>query len=467
MISPRQLELLVNSLLYSGGASLLALPLGLTSGFLLARYQLRGRKLWLGLLLLPLLIPPYLHAVAWRLLFLDLGVNTAKYLYTLPTAIIITALAYFPIVTVTTYFALQKMDYQLEEAALLIAPRRQILRKITLPLIAPAVFTAALVIFLLTLVGFGVTSFLHTNVYVYEIFTQFSAFFNFRAAYLLTIPLLVIAAVAVGLIIYLTRKPYFSLSGEGKDIRRKEMNKKTSVIALIYLAALVALALLVPLGVFIVETGSLANFWFALNSSTGSIFDSLWLAALATLLAVLLSAWLSHIGDWMSGIASLALVWLAVPSVTVGILLIKLLNRPPVDIFYTSFWIIVVGYLVRFLPFTHAIIGYFKRRVDPTLIEAARLTGASPGRILQKIQLPLWLPGILAGGLFFFVLSLTELATTILVYPSGYQTLPIRIFSLLHYGAPELVAALSLILVLLAVGFTTAGYGIYRYSKLK
>lgn len=462
MLSSRQVELLLNSLVYAGGVAFLSLGLGLASGFLLARFKIFGGRVWRALLWLPLLISPYLHALAWRLLFLDLGIDTARYLYTLPTAVGITALAYFPIVSATTYFALQNIDASLEEAAWLVVSRLTTWRRITFPLIKPVVLTSVGVVFLLTLASFGVTSFLHINVYVYEIFTQFSAFFNFQSAYLLTLPLLLIAAFAVGMIFYFTRKPYFSLWGTGRKLEREKPGSVVSLGGVLFLLLLVSFSLLVPLVVFVKETGSWSNFWFALRGSGGVILNSLWLAALATLFAVGVSAVVS-LGLKYRFIYQAVLGWLAVPSVTIGILLIKIFNRPLLDVVYQSFLIILIGYLVRFLPFTYAVVSYFKERVDPTLFEAAYLTGASNEQIFKKIKLPLWLPGILAGGLFFFLLALTELATTILVYPSGYQTLPIRIFALLHYGAPELVAALSLVMILLALGFTALGYVSYRH----
>lgn len=148
---------------------------------------------------------------------------------------------------------------------------------------------------------------------------------------------------------------------------------------------------------------------------------------------------------------------LAIPSVSLGIILVKIFNRPFLETIYTSFWIIVVGFLIRFFPYSAEILNVFWAQIDAKLLEVAKLTGAPFWQVLRRILIPLLLPGLLVAWITTFILSLGELGITLLVYPSGYQTLPIRIFTLLHYGAPELVAALSIILIVLILLATLVG----------
>jgi spermidine/putrescine transport system permease protein len=89
---------------------------------------------------------------------------------------------------------------------------------------------------------------------------------------------------------------------------------------------------------------------------------------------------------------------------------------------------------------------------DFSLIEAAQDLGASAWQSTRKVLLPLLLPGLAAGGLLAFTLSVDDFVITFFVAGPGSTTLPLRIYSLIKYGAPPLINALSTLL--LAVTFT-------------
>jgi len=106
---------------------------------------------------------------------------------------------------------------------------------------------------------------------------------------------------------------------------------------------------------------------------------------------------------------------------------------------------------VRFLPFAAILLAAQFRRVDPLLLDAARLHNTHPLRTFFRIRLPLAAPGLLAAGVVVFALTLGELGATLLVIPPGQSTLTLRLYNYLHYGASEEVAGLSLLLTVLLV----------------
>lgn len=477
VLSLRQLVLLKNSLIFASGTTLLTLIFGLPLGFLIERTNLPFRKLFRILVFIPLLIPPYLHAIAWRfaVLLLQRTSSLQISLYNLTSAITIMSLAYFPIVTLLVIFALRNQDQRMEEAALLFTSRWRIFRRITVPLLGPAILAGMFFVFILSLTNFGIPSLLHVNVFVYEIFSQFSAFFDTQEAFILTGPLLS-ATFLLAFLFYLVirNRPLLTVASGVSPSRVIQLGMLGKIWGLGYVFILLFTSLVIPLGTFFVQTGSIKNLVFALSSSWEVIGKSLFLSFLGAslvsgLTAIFSICLLMYQLKWERKILRLTTVLLlALPSITVGVLLIKIFNRPSLSFIYTSFGVILIGYLFRFSPYASEIMNAFVRQIDPKLIEVSKLSGASNVQILLKILLPLLTPALAAAWLVVFFLSLTELGTTVLVHPPDWQTLPIRIFILMHYGAPELVAALSLILIgvsIVPIGFLMHLLSIRRHCQ--
>lgn len=455
----RQIGLLLNSISLAAGAAFTAILLGATAAFFIERFEFPGKKFARLLLLVPILIPPYIHALSWRFLLVNLKIPSYQdFLFTVPAAILILSFAFYPIAFFLISNALKNLDASLEEASLLFSSRLKTTFKITLPLLAPAVFSAFLFIFLLGLTEFGVPSFLHINTFVFEIFAQFSAFFNYGRAFTLSLPLLLITlAVVFAWFLLIKDKPFVILSSSSRPLLPIQVSLPVKISSLAFLIILITLSVFLPLFSLFWQAGSFKSFGFALKTSWLIILKTLWLSGLAatllTALIFLISAYfwlkpaLSKSPRFRSAVKMVCLSLLAIPSVSLGIILVKIFNRPFLETIYTSFWIIVVGFLIRFFPYSAEILNVFWAQIDAKLLEVAKLTGAPFWQVLRRILIPLLLPGLLVAWITTFILSLGELGITLLVYPSGYQTLPIRIFTLLHYGAPELVAALSIMLI--------------------
>ena len=189
LLDARQRGLLYNTALLGTGTAFLAAAIGVPLGIALARVPFRGKPLIRLVLAAPALLPPYVVGLAWVYMGL-----LPEWTYSLPTAILVLGLVFYPLSMLATEVAMRRIDNRLEEAALIVAPPSRVLWRITLPLAAPSILAAGLVIFVLAISEFGVPGLLRVRVYTTEVFTAFAALYDFARATLLSLPLLVLSA---------------------------------------------------------------------------------------------------------------------------------------------------------------------------------------------------------------------------------------------------------------------------------
>src|SRR3984893_15199315 len=224
LASSKQLApLMGRSVLLSLAVTFLAMMVGTPLGVLLGKTDLPLRAAFTIFLTLPLLVPPYVIAVAW---FAVVGSTGGIGRFLAPTTseglssaffgfygcIGALSTAFMPVVMLLTIAYLGTVNPRLEQAGLLMSRWPGVLWRITLPLIAPAILFAAVVVFLLTLGEVGVPTFLRYPVYPVEILTQFVAFYDFSAATAAAIPMLIVTAMILLLEIRLLHTTVLELS---------------------------------------------------------------------------------------------------------------------------------------------------------------------------------------------------------------------------------------------------------------
>jgi iron(III) transport system permease protein len=468
----RQLKLLFNTVIIGLGTTLLALLIGVPLGFLIGRTDSHLRKALHYLYLAPLVIPPYMSAVAWtdllgkagvinkllmRILSLDQPLFT---IYGLPGCFFILSLSYFPFVTLLTLSGLASIDNRLEESASLSHGRFGVIKNITLPLIMPHVLSGALFVFIFAISDYGVPDLLRVNTYPVEIFVQFSAFYKEGIATALSVPLIVTAVGAILLIRHdMGNRSYVTLNTAPYRPRTMELGKWKKVF-LLFICSVLTLSVVLPLGALLARSGSLSTYVAAFRTAHAQILTTAALGVIAATAMVLLSFPISYIVERAKSprrrlVDALSLVPFAVPATVLGIGLIGVWNRPATRYVYGSSLILVLGYIARFIPFVVRSIGSNLKQIHVSLEEAALQTGGSWLRRVSGIVLPLCRPGIIAGWCLAYIFSAGELGTTLLVTPPGEATLPIRIYTLMHYGANQLVAALCIMLIALTLAPVT------------
>lgn len=457
---PRQRNLLLTSTMLGAGTSLLATVVGAPLGLLLARADLPAKRLLRLLLVIPLVVPPYVLALAWIYLGGSAGLIAqvvgrdvlSDWTYSPAGAVIVLGLSFFPLLMLATESAARRVDGRLEEAALLVAPPRRVVWRITLPLIAPAVAAAALVVFVLAVSEFGVPGLLRVRVYTTEVFTAFAAFYDFGAASTLAVPMLVVTLLAgtaakaiIGERLMVTRRSAHT----GMRLSLGRWRGLTLVMPILILLISVVL----PLAALALEAGSVRRVTSAIGDSgqaiTGSLVQATLGATLAVTIAVVIGYYKARARGGWRGVADLSLITLfAVPGTVVGVGLIGMWNRPGwMGAVYAGPLIVVIAYLARFVPVAALMLAASMRQVPVSFEEAAEVAGAGWPRIFTLIVLPQIVAGIGAAWVVVFIFAFGEIGTTVLVAPPGESTLPIRIYTMVANTPSSKVAALALMQV--------------------
>src|SRR4030095_8365992 len=202
ILDARHIGLLVNSLRIASGVADVATAIGAVLGVLIARAPIRARNAVRLGLAVPALIPTYALALSWifatgaeGLVTRLLGLGAvAPLTYSPIGAIIVLAIALYPVPMLATEAAVRRIESRLEEAALLVAPVPRVLTRITLPLLSPSVASSGLLTFVLALSDYAVPNLLRQRVFTTEVFTAFAALYDVSRATALALPLLAAAA---------------------------------------------------------------------------------------------------------------------------------------------------------------------------------------------------------------------------------------------------------------------------------
>jgi iron(III) transport system permease protein len=460
----QQWVLMGHSLLLSSGVAFFATLVGVPLGVLLGKTDLPFRRTLTVLLAVPLLIPPYVTAVAWfavigaggwidRSLPPAISEHLSSAFFGLYGCIAVLFTAFVPVVVLLTIAYLGAVNPRLEAAGRLVSSWPRVLRRITLPLIAPAILFAAVLVFLLTLGEVGVPTYLRYPVYPVETLTQFAAFYDFSAATVAAIPLFAVTLAILAVEFYLFHKQVSELAAvtfaaTPAQIRLGSLSLPFLAVVLVWVLITVAL----PLAALISQAPLLTDYVDAFSRASDSILRSLVFSVIgASLLTVLGFFWGYIVHDrtlplWRS-IDVLALFLFTLPGTVIGIGLISLWNTPMTNLVYRTPAIIILGFLAQYAVLPTRMTSGILERIPPSFERAAQLSGASWFTTLRYIVVPLAGRGLIAVWIVSYVFCLRDLGISMVVYPPGSDTLPVLILTLMANGAPSLIAALCVILV--------------------
>jgi iron(III) transport system permease protein len=441
--------------LTAGCATLVGVPLGL----LFEKTDLPLRHVFLGLLVVPLLLPPYVLAVCWFNL-LTLAVPAGRsmevlshWLFGLPGCVWVLVTALMPVVMILTVVYLHAVNPRLEEAARMFARWPAVFRHVTLPLIRSGIVFAGMLVFLLALGEVGVPMFLRYSVFPVETMTQFAAFYNFGAAAAAAVPLLAVALFVLALERRYLRESTYRLqpTTPARQMRLIPLGR-WRIPLFAFIALLTAVAAILPLLGLVVSSVSPPAYGEAWNKAADSLFRSLVLAGLGATLLTLVGffcGYLIHhrsLALWRSA-DTLTLLLFTLPGTVLGVGLIALWNHRATGFVYGSIAMVLLAYVAQYTALTSRITLATLANVPQSLEEAAQLAGAPWLARIWHVVVPAALPGVLAAWLGAFIFCLRDLGASMLVYPAGQDTLPERIFTLMANGAPSLISALCVMLV--------------------
>jgi iron(III) transport system permease protein len=363
-----------------------------------------------------------------------------------------------------TSLGLRNLDSVYIEASILSNKKRTI-QKIILPLIKPHLIISCLFVFFLAISEYTTPAFLRVNTYTNEIFTQFAAFYNLYGAVIYSIPMVILALVFVSAIyIYLRNKSFVTISSFTKRWKNFiELSKNWKILSYLYILAILSFSLLIPFAVLLYT--SKLQFLSAISLAKNSILDSILITTISSLLLTFLGFLTAYFIKNNKSLILLISFPLALSSSVIGISLINLYSNLPLPI-YGTIVILIMGYLMKFIPFAVFIFSSFLSQISVSLEEAGRIFTSSQLKIIRKIFIPLSKNGFVSAFIILFIFIFSEIGITQLLSPPAFQTLTFRIDTLMHYGDYQNVASLSLILSTFVILFSLLYAVVFRnYDK--
>ncbi len=485
-LAPESVQALAGTLVTSLGAALFAFTVAVPLALLIARTTLPFRGVFQAIFTLPAALPPFILGMGWvslanpraGLLNLLLGPGTFDIYGRLGISFVLGS-AGLPLVFLPTLAALSRIDSSLEEAARISgATPLRTLFAVPLPLALPAALSGTALCFLFAASAFGVpyllgvtasppTPTLTTRIYGEILMGQG----GLPRAVVLSLELLVLAAGVLVASRALARRGQVRLSsGKGVSVRPMELGRwkwpltaaATGTALVLVVLPLLAVALTSVQPVWGQLTGLSAKHWSAVLSNPRTIdatLRSLLLAASAATLVTLIG-----LGIALTRRRSLELLAGAPYAIPGTVLALALLIAYSRDVRFVAFervtfvlalgnslWMLLVAYTVKHLAFGARNAADGLAQVDSSLNEAARLSGAGPGRAFFDATLPQLRATLTAAFVVTFLTCVTELTLSVLLIPTGRDVLGTLLFELQSYADPGSAAVIACAFVLLVV----------------
>ena len=458
----RTVEILTRSLLLVVSVSLGSVFIAVPIGWLTIRTNLPFRRVFSVMTVLPLVIPSYVGGFVFvavlgpkgmlQQLLDPLGVERLPDLFGFPGAMLTLTLLTYPYVLLPVRAALSRLDQSLDETSHSLGKdSRQTFLRVTLPMLRPAIATGVLLVALYTLSDFGAVSLLHYETFTWAIYVQYGNFARDVAASLSLV--LVVVAIAILIMETWTRGKaayYRSATGVERPQRLVKLGNWCWV-ATLFCGMVVAVSLLIPLAVLI-------N-WVARGVSSGEQVSILWshlgnavhVSGFAALVVVVVSMPIAIISVRYPGrISSLlekcSYIGFALPGIVVALAIVFFGVRYATPL-YQTLSLLIFAYLILFLPTALGNIRTSLLQVSPAIEEAARSLGRSPTQAFITVTLPVLIPGILAGAVMVFMLTMKELPATLILSPIGFKTLATSVWWATEDGFFAKAAASSLLLI--------------------
>lgn len=469
----RRLRLFCNSVAYAGAVAAGGMFLGTLAALSLWRVK-RGvwsRLRWLVVVFAA--IPPYIHALAWTKAIpfvssvVTPGGGPGMVLQGGPGAWWVQMMALLPLAVGLALVGLESIDPRLLEAGRIQQDDLRVLAVVGIPLAAPMLMAGAGLLFILSLLDYSVPALFHVNVYSLDVFAEFSATGKPERAFLAAFPLIILAVIVV----------FFSQ----RTFRRAALKPSWGVASWSAPPAwpawfrvvewagdgVLAVQMAVMFVALVAVTGSVGALATGVGGGSREILFSGLIAVLAAVFSVPLAV-LAAEGAVAGGVRQwlwwlLITLPLAVPAPLVGMGLVSMWNRAlPMEVYGTAAMPVLAA-LSRFVPFSALVMVAQLRRLDPRLLEAARVL--RPGWFVTRtrIWLPMVAPGLIAAAAVCFALTIGELGATLIVAPPGRATITMRVYNLLHYGADDQVAGLCLMIVIVILAAAVAAAGVLMY----
>jgi len=493
--SPADREALRTSIVISVGSVFASLAIGVPLAFLLGRFEFPGRRLLRAVATLPAALPPLVGVIAFLFLYGESGVVTRVIqrafgmaeapwrLQGVGAIVFVHAYTMYVYVFLFVSAGLERFDATLDEAASgLGASTWQRLRRVTLPLLMPAVAGSMLLVFMNALGSFSAPYVFGGGLRVLS--TQILASKTNGAmglAYVETTVLALSAVAGLALFRWLDRKRKYTLASKGGRVRKTIRSRKIQLLTTIF-SAVIVIALVLPHLMVILVSFARDGAWttqvlppeytldnyrrlFTESELWRPIYNSVSMALIATaanLVVCFVAAYLIVFRKFASKRLLellVALPW-AIPATAIALGLAATFNRNDLltgrVLLVGTFWILPLAYFIRDTPLVASAVESSLRQMDASLEDAARGLGASWLMTMRRVVLPAARPGLVAGGLLAAVTAVGEFVASVVLYTHSNRPISMEILAQLRALAFGTAAAYSVLLILLVLMMTLA-----------
>ena len=495
---PVTYQLLLNSFIFATGASVLATTLAAVLAWITVRTNAPLRRFFELTAIVPNIFPPLMLAVAWgallsprtglinRFLMLFFGFENAPFnIYSMGGMIFVEGLITTPLAFLIVSASLYSMDPSLEESARVAGSSNlQIARRITFPIIRPALLAAATLNFVRAIESFDTPAIIalpaRIEVFTTKIYREAIGAFppnqNVAAAY--AVSLLAITMIFVYIYRRLTSRTerYVTVTGRGYRPMIIDLGKWryfASAIAALILILIVALPFIVLLYVSFVsyvhvpgektwELLTLDHYRSNLtdNRTYRALQNSVFLAVGGATLCMLLASVTAYLTTktktaGRSFIEALTFIPWAFPGTALAIGLLWTYVYVPLPI-YGSLWILLIGYITRFLPYGLRTMTSTVVQIHDDLPDASMACGAGFWATFRRILLPLLRPGFIAGWIILATIFLREFSTSIFLYSPGAEPIGPLLYHFYVDGNLGPMCSLGIIVSAICLGLIIA-----------
>ena len=433
-------------------ASLIAVPLA----YLTVRFEFRGALLIQTLGVLPLIMPPFVGAVALQLIFgrngsVNLLLNewfgfTVPIMDGLVGVTFVESIHYFPFILLNLVAAMRNIDGAMEESALNLGARGwRLFRRVIFPLAMPGYLAGAALVFvkvfddLGTPLVMGITNMLAPQAYL----RITSVGLDDPQGYVISVIMIAFSILALWMAARVMKgKDYSTLQKGGGALRRRRLSGWESLLAYGWIVLVLLIALAPHIGILLMsfakvwsfsvlpDAYTLEHYATVFTDSSQMITNTLLYCSLAAGLDVVLGTAIAYLilrtqlpaRQWLDYLASAAL---AIPGLVLAIGYLRLFRGveiPFTDTPVVSTWVLIMlAYAVRRLPYALRSCMAALQQVHVSLEEVAHSLGASRLRTIRRIMVPLMVGGILAGFVTSFITAAVELSATILLASAQSQ----------------------------------------------
>lgn len=466
----------INSILLGSSVGVAGTALGFIFAFVTTRLNL---PTWLkfalsAITILPLISPPFTSSIALTLLLGPngmmlqfLGLDNFNF-YGFWGTFISETLTFFPVAFMTISTILARIDPNLEDAAYSLgASSSVVFRTVTLPLAAPGIANAFLLVFSCSLADFATPQVLGGHsfpVLPTQAYLQITGMYDFKGGAALSFMLLIPALVVYALQHYwVSKKSYVTVSGKAGG---KSSIKGPGLVLTGIMGSVVAIVIAFIIAIYaVILVGSLVKIWgvnntitfdnyqYVLTHGMKAIKDTLIIACIGTPLGGLLAVLVGYVTTRLKirghkTLETVSLLNYTLPGTVVGIAYIIAFNDKPI-ILTGTIYILIAAYLFRYSSAGIRNVIAALTQIDPSIEEASRSLGAGSARTFISITIPLVLPAILAGMKYLFIHSMTAISATIFLVSVNWTLITTRILECMTELQFAQACAFSVILILL------------------